>query len=73
MTAECTDIGTHITQFADLMREEVDDIVKEMNAENMRKMMEIRQDIFDNVHGNIKRAQKGRKNIMTYKMQQSRC
>ena len=56
--AECTDIGTDITQFTDLTHEEVEDIVQEMNAENMRKMMEIRQDIFDDAHGNIKRAQK---------------
>ena len=58
MPAECTDIGTNITQFADLTHEEVEDIVKEMYAENMRKMMEIRQDIFDDAHVNIKRAQK---------------
>ena len=42
MPAECKDIGTDITQFADLTHEEVGDIVQEMNAENMRKMMEIR-------------------------------
>ena len=54
MPAECTDIGTDITQFADLTHEEVEDIVQEMNAENMRKMIEIRQDIFDDAHGNIK-------------------
>ena len=56
--AECTDIGTGITQFADLTHEEVEGIVKEMNEENMRKIMEIRQNIFDNTHENIKRAQK---------------
>ena len=70
---ECTDIGIDIIQFADLIHEEVDDIVGEMNTENIRKMMEIRQDIFDNAHGNIKRAQKREKNIMTFEMQQSRC
>ena len=37
MPAECTDIGTNITQFADLTLEDVKDIVEEMNAENMQK------------------------------------
>ena len=72
MPAEWTDIGTDITQFADLTHEEVEDTVQEMNTENMRKMMEIRQDIFDDIHGNIKRAQKGRKNIMILEMLQNR-
>ena len=36
LPAECTDIGTDITQFTDLTHEEVNDIVEEMNAENMR-------------------------------------
>ena len=61
LPSECTDIGTNITQFTDLSNGEVGDIVQEINAENMRKMMEIRQDIFDDAHGNIKRAQKWQK------------
>ena len=32
-----------------------------MSSENMRKLMQIRQDIFDDAHGNIKRAQKRQK------------
>ena len=55
------DIGTDITKFADLTTEEVEEIAKEMSSENMKKLMEIRQDIFDNAHGNIKRAQKHQK------------
>ena len=35
MSGQCIDMGTDITQFADLMDEEVDDIVEEMNAESM--------------------------------------
>ena len=58
MPTECTDIGINFTQFTDLTHEEVEDIVEEMNGENMRKIMEIRQDIFDDAHGNSKIAQK---------------
>ena len=43
-----------------------------MNVENMRKLMEIRQDIFDNAHGNIKRAEKRQKNTTILEMPQSR-
>ena len=35
--AECTNIGTNITQFTDLTHEEVEDIVKEMNGEKWWK------------------------------------
>ena len=61
MPTECTDIGINFTQFTDLTHEEVEDIVEEMNGENMRKIMEIRQDIFDDAHGNSKIAQKWQK------------
>ena len=63
---ECTDIRTDIRKFADLTEEEVEEIANEMTSENMKKMMNIRQDIFDNAHGNIKRAQKDKRNTMTY-------
>ena len=53
MPAECTDIGTDIRKFADLTKDEVEEIANEMSSENMRKLMQIRQDIFD-AHGNIK-------------------
>ena len=58
MPCECTDIGRDIRKFADLTEDEVEEIVEEMSSENMRKLMQIRQDIFDDAHGNIKRAQK---------------
>ena len=54
MPAECTDIGTDIRKFADLTKDEVEEIANEMSSENMRKLMQIQQDIFDDVHGNIK-------------------
>ena len=60
MPVECTDIGTDIMKFADLTKEEAEEI-EEMSSENMRKMMTIHQDIFDDAHGNIRRAQKRQK------------
>ena len=61
MPVECTDIGTDIRKFADITKEEAEEIAQEMASENMRKMMTICQDIFDDAHGNIKRAQKRQK------------
>ena len=61
MPVECTDIGTDIMKFADLTEEDAEETTKEMSSENMRKMMTIHQDIFDDAHGNIKRAQKRQK------------
>ena len=54
MPAECTDIGTDIRKFADLTKDEVEEIANEMSSKNMRKLMQIQQDIFDDAHGNIK-------------------
>ena len=54
MPAECTDIGTDIRKFADLTKDEVEEIANEMSSENMRKLVQIQQDIFDDEHGNIK-------------------
>ena len=53
MPAECTDIGND-RKFADLTKDEVEEIANEMSSENMRKLMQIQQDIFDDAHGNIK-------------------
>ena len=61
MPVECTDIGTDVMKFADLTEEEAEEITKEVSSENMRKMMTIHQDIFDDAHGNINRAQKRQK------------
>ena len=61
MPVECMDIGTDIRKFADITKEEAEEIAQEMASENMRKMMTIHQDIFDDAHGNIKRVQKRRK------------
>ena len=72
MPCECTDIGTDIRKFADLTRDEVEEIVEEISSKNMRKLMQIKQDVFDDAHGNIKRAQKRQKSTMTYKMQQKK-
>ena len=55
MPCECTDMGTDLTE------DDVEEIAEEMSSENMRKLMQIRQDIFDDAHGNIKRAQKRQK------------
>ena len=55
MPCECTDMGTDLTE------DEVEEIAEEMSSENMRKLMQIRQNIFDDAHGNIKRAQKRQK------------
>ena len=48
MPVECTDIGTDIMKFTDLTEEKAEEITKEMSSENMRKMMTIHQDIFNN-------------------------
>ena len=64
MPCECTDIGTDIRKFADLTKEKVEEIVEEMSSKNMRKLMQIRQDIFDDAHGKIKRAQKRQKKVL---------
>ena len=61
MPVKCTDIGTDIMKFADITKEEAEEIAQEMASENMRKMMTIQQDIFNDAHGNIKRAQKRQK------------
>ena len=70
MPVECTDIRTDIMKFADLTKEEAKEIAEEMSSENIRKMMTICQDIFDDAHGNIRRAQKDKKSIMTLGMLQ---
>ena len=61
MPVECTDIGTDIMKFTHITKEEAEEIAKEMANENMRKMMTICQDIFDDAYGNIRRAQKRQK------------
>ena len=61
MPVECMDIGTDIRKFADITKEEAEEIAQKMASENMRKMMTIHQDIFNDAHGNIKRAQKRQK------------
>ena len=50
MPVECMDIGTDIRKFADKTKEEAEEIAQEMASENMRKMMTIHQDIFDDAH-----------------------
>ena len=60
MPVECTDIGTDIMKFVDITKEEAKEIAEEISSENMRKMMTIHQDIFDDAHGN-RRAQKRQK------------
>ena len=63
----------HIRKFADLTKDEVEEIVEEVSSKNMRKLMQIKQDIFDVAHGNIMRAQKRqKKSTMTYEMQQKK-
>ena len=64
MPIECTDIRTDIMKFADITKEEAEEIAEEMSSENMRKMMTICQDIFDDAHGNIRRAQKRQKKVL---------
>ena len=64
MPVECTDIGTDIIKFVDITKEEAEEIAEEMSSENMRKMMTIHQDIFNDAHGNIRRAQKRQKKVL---------
>ena len=71
MPLECTDIGTDIMKFADITNEEAEEIAKEMASENMRKMMTIHQDIFDDACMETLRGhRKDKRSIMTYDMQQ---
>ena len=65
MPAECTDIGTDIRKFADLTKDEMEEIANEMSSENMRKLMQIQQDIFDDVHGISNKPKRGKKSTMT--------
>ena len=41
MPVECTDIGIDIRKFADLTKDELEEIANEMSSENMRKLMHI--------------------------------
>ena len=68
MPVECTDIGTDIMKFVNITKEEAEELAEEMSSKNMRKMMTIHQDIFDDAHGNITRAKKDKKSIMTLGM-----
>ena len=65
MPAECKEMGTDITQISDLDQSQVEQTVSEVENTNLEVLMGIRDGIFDDVHRNIKTAQKDRKRIMT--------
>ena len=61
MPLECTDIGTDIMKFADITKEEAEEIAKEMASEKHEENDDNTSGHFNDAHGNIKRAQKRQK------------
>ena len=61
LPCECKNWGTDITKIRDLTEEEVEDIISQTNKENVETLMQLREDVFDDVAGNIHRAQKRQK------------
>ena len=62
MPCECTDIGTDIRKFADLTKDEVEEIVEEMSSKNMRKLKLDKTYLM--MHMVILRAQKRQKKVL---------
>ena len=58
LPCECKNWGTDITKIRDLTEEGVEDIISQTKKENVETLMQIREDVFDGMSGNICRAQK---------------
>ena len=63
LPCECKNWGTDITKIRDLTEEEVEDIICQTKKENVKILMQLREDVFDDMAGNIHRAQKRQKRI----------
>ena len=61
LPCECKNWGTDITKIRDITEEEVEEIISQTNKENVETLMQLREDVFDDVAGNIHRAQKRQK------------
>ena len=57
LPSKCKNWGTDITKIGDLTEEEVEDIISQTKKENVEILMQIREGVFDEVVGNIHRAQ----------------
>ena len=62
LPCECKNWGTDITKIRDLTEEEVEDIISQ-TRKNVEILMQLREDVFDDVSGNMQSSEETEKEL----------